>query len=257
MHLVPISRDNHINKSWFPRTTFGFAREQTLIPITARELPNAALRLPIGILRSNNKLDLVMIAGELNGKSLYIDSKGKWLVHHLPSIFRYYPFVLARTEENKMILCFDEKSGLMSDEIEGTPFFDEAGELADEVKKIWIGLQERERDKLITDAMLTELEKQDLLEPWSINLKEADITKSIKGILRISEIKVNSLPDADFLKLRKNGALAAVYLHLFSTLNEPVLSSLNLKSMSSATKQKSHFSSGFKLSEDGPLNFNF
>ncbi len=66
---------------------------------------------------------------------------------------------------------------------------------------------------------LAPLAEADVISEWPLKIQDGDQEKSVTGLYRIDEEKLNTLEDEKFLKIRKAGALPIAYAQLFSMGN--------------------------------------
>ncbi len=213
-----ITKTGYKEKYWRSPDNFLHAVKDTLAPLVVNEVWKAAVSLPVAFMRKDNALMPVVVQGVPPGENLLVSPDGKWQYGYIPAIYRGYPFSLVQGKEGKQALCIDEESGLISD-TEGERFFDEKGEVSAPVKEVLIFLRHVHQSRLLTEQICGLLKEQELIEPWTIILETPEGEKKIKGLFRINEHKLNKLEDAEFLTLRKNGALPLIYCQLLSMRN--------------------------------------
>jgi hypothetical protein len=68
-----------------------------------------------------------------------------------------------------------------------------------------------------TDVFIKTLNDLGLFRPIAIDARfQSGESIALNGLMVVDEQKLNSLPDEDFLRLRKEGLLAPIYAHLIS-----------------------------------------
>jgi hypothetical protein len=147
---------------------------------------------------------------------------------YVPAFARRYPFLPVATDgsgdplggSGSMMLCIDRAAKTISDRPE-IPFF-EGGQHSQFTKDAiqtcneFEGLARRTRD------LIRILERHDLFESMELTVPRAnpDGTEAppqkIDDCLRISEQKLNALPDEVYIKLRNMGIPGLAYAHLLS-----------------------------------------
>ena len=215
--LVALSKD----KSWQKQTDPSFARDTSIVPLAAREIPYAAPEMPLAFAPEGDGYTLVAFLSFLPGQNLYVSPEGKWMGKYVPAIIRSYPFRLVKTSDEKGMALRVEADAVL-DAGEGEPFFDENGELAQPVKDILEFLKEFEQNRMATEAAVAALAGAGVITQW--NLKVGG--NPVKGIFRIDEAALNSLDDETFLRLRKAQALPVAYAQLLSMGNIRILQRL-------------------------------
>ena len=90
-----ITRENHADKYWQRYTTYNHALTDSVVPLTATELPKAVMTLPVGFIEQGGAFVLVAVLGLQPGKNLFVGPQGRWVGNYIPAAFRSYPFRLA------------------------------------------------------------------------------------------------------------------------------------------------------------------
>jgi len=151
-------------------------------------------------------------------QNLCIDGD-KWRVRYVPAMLRFYPFAVARTSPNEMVLCVDESWKGLSYE-SGDALFKPDGEPTELTLQVNQQLQdlevdiERTRlvgDKLMSLGLLREM-RFDATLPGGQTLK-------VDGFLTIDEEKLGKLSDGDVLDLARGGVLGLIHAHQISLTN--------------------------------------
>jgi len=215
--LAALSKD----KSWYKPTDASFARDTSIVPIAARELPYAVLNMPVAFSLEANRYTLVALLSFVPGQNLFINAEGKWMGRYVPAIFRAYPFRLVHAGDGTGMVLRVEPEALRAMP-EGEPFFDEDGELAKPVKDTLEFLKELEQNRAITEKAVAALDEAGVITEWTFKVND----KPVKGIYRIDEGALNSLDGEAFLRLRKAQALPVAYAQLLSMGNIRVLQRL-------------------------------
>lgn len=215
--LVPLSAERHGDKLLLPRTDYRFAAGTAVVALVPAELPRAALELPVGFARQNDRLTLIGILSPRPSTNLYVAEDGQWLGGYVPAQIRAYPFAVARLGENaEPTLCIDEGSSRLS-ETEGEPLFTsegEAGRPVSEARQFFQQMLQQEQAGL---RLCHLLDDKQVIEPWALKYKDGSETeRETKGLYRVNEQTLNELADNDFLALRSGGALTLAYTQLLS-----------------------------------------
>ncbi|KUJ72457.1 SapC family protein [Thiomicrospira sp. WB1] len=217
----PIQKSAHQNAKWQAYRDYGFANYDTTAPLLMAEMANALPFYPIGFVKdASDTFQLVTIQSLQPGLNLFVNAQGKWRVPYVPSIYRGYPFKMVKTETGDSVLCVDTESGLFMAEPEnaqGQALFSEEGELSEPMKKVVEFLQQCDQNRQATQNAVNELVKADLIVPWSIQAKTSDASeKPVKGLFKIDEAKLKSLPGETLTLLSETNALALAYSQLLS-----------------------------------------
>lgn len=224
--LAAISRERHANQRWQRFVSYEFARQSVLVPLVAAETPKASMAMPLAFIPQNDSYVPAALMGLEPGRNLLVAPDGRWLGRYVPSALRGYPFSLAKTEDETLVLCIDEDSGLLSDGPDGEPFFNDEGAPAEGLAQVMDFLQQIERNRGATAIACAALAEHDLIRPWPITLKGETGERQVEGIFQIDEAALNQLSDETFLRLRHAGALPLVYCQLLSMQHLPMLGEL-------------------------------
>jgi hypothetical protein len=229
VNLVAVDREKHANKGWRPPAGYGFAASQALLPLVGFELSSAAVAMPIAFIEQAGRHIPVAILSPVQGRNMFVGPDGQWLGNYVPAVLRSYPFVLVRSEGGEnATLCIDEGSGLIVDaNEEAQKFFEEGGSPSSAVKEIMNFLQQIESNRLMTDLALAAVAEQGLIVPWPLTVSVDNQPRTIEGLYKIDEAKLNSLDDDSFLKLRKSGSLPLAYMQLLSMMRLGVFEHLD------------------------------
>jgi hypothetical protein len=214
--MTPISRKTHENMFWQRYTSYQFAQKETLAVLVAAEISRAVHAMPLAFVKQQDTFFLVGILSTIPGQNQFVTPEGRWIGSYVPSCFRSYPFSMARMRENDgMVLCVDEDSGLIS-ESQGEPFFDAEGELARPVKEILNFLTQIQKNRQVTDRSVAALADAGLMKPWAVKESTGDSQTIFKGLYQVDEAGMNQLDDDTFLKLRNALSLPVAYAQLLS-----------------------------------------
>lgn len=244
-------------RRWSRVQSYRFAADQQLLPIVADELHKAAITLPLAFHKNGNTYSLVALVSVGSGSNIFVDKEGNWLGAYVPAVLRAYPFQVAPTDkEGNVVLCFDEDSGLLSEDTAAESFFEPDGTPAPGVKKIFEFLASFERSRRQTARICELLADFGLLVPWELKVQSDTGEVGITGLFRVDEDKLNALQDPEFLKLRESSALQLVYSQLISMQNIDVLPRImKLLARREAAEGKASVDLGFLNPDDGILDF--
>ena len=254
--LNVVSRKDYENRRWKKSTNLFFAQKDSVAHIGVSEFPKAMLATAIGFLADDDNFVPVALQGLAPGQNWFVAMDGKWIGDYLPAVYACYPFRFARTEDQTLVLCIDEASGLITDKWDSDAelFFDEESGPSAAVTQIMNNLNKIELDRARTAAICAILQKYELFEPWPIQVEGTVDPQKIEGIHRISESKLNSISAEALMELRDNNALLLAYGHLFSMQNLHKLGRLGAAQHQARTKYQLNVDSGV-LSDTGLISF--
>jgi hypothetical protein len=176
------------------------------------------------------------LLGFEQGKNLFVAANGQWVGAYVPSALRGHPFKLAKSQDNQLVLCVDQDSGLITGGPEGEAFFDASGEPSEPVRQVLDFLQKVDENQQATARMCAALAKHNAIKPWVITLKTPSGDRNIEGLYQIDEEALNHLPGEAFLELRQAGALPMAYCQMLSMQHLATLGKLAEAHAQAATK---------------------
>ena len=216
--LQAITKPDFTEKSWRRSPNYLFTANDAACPLTVQEMPKAIMGMPIAFLCVDEKYSVVAVLGLASETNYFVGKDGDWRCKYITDLYRAYPFVLAKNEaeEEQLVLCINEDSGLLNDDDSAEAFFDDEGELSATVKQL-MELLSAIRVGLQSAARICKLLNQHkLFKPWELEIELEDGKKRIQGLFSIDEAALNELSDEAFIELRQSGALIVVYCQLLS-----------------------------------------
>jgi hypothetical protein len=217
-NIVPLDRARHRDLRLVrDKKPFAFAATSHIIPAVVDEFASAARFMPIVFIPAAPHPSPVFLVGARTGQNLYVDGDGKWIDPYVPAFVRRYPFMLGTSEAASSVICIDDKyeglrqkgagDRLFAEDGADTPLLQECARLTE----TYFAAAKR------TETFLETLAALQLLRSVTIEIRtESGASTALHGFLTIDETRLNALPDANFLKLRADGFLSAIYAHLFS-----------------------------------------
>jgi hypothetical protein len=213
---VPVTRSRHTGMRWRRPDRYHFAARHSVVPLTAKELPQAMPAFPIGFTATGDAFTLVAVQGIAPHQNSLVAADGRWLADYLPAAYRIYPFMLADIDTGKQKLCVDERGGWVGEDVQGERFFEDDGNTSQALIEILNTLAHLHADRAATKHMCAVLQQHRLIQPWPIAVRAENRERSITGLFRIDETALNALPPQALAELRDAGALALAYCQLLS-----------------------------------------
>jgi hypothetical protein len=207
-----------------PRSVPAGLRPLTALPLSFTEFSPACRDYPIAFVSTDARKTYVamIITGLVARHNLFLLADGAWdPAAYVPAYVRRYPFCMSRValdgkEQAERIACVEKHA--LSDQ--GEALYDAQGApLAhwEERRKL---LFEFEADLMRTDEMSRKLAALDLFEEFALQaVPHQGEPVAMTGMYRVSEAKLNELPEPAFKELGRTGILARVYAHLISLAN--------------------------------------
>ena len=231
----PLTRDAFGDKGVVQlERPFDFMADQHFLPLTASEFGAAAASFPI-IFAGENKTALAVM-GIRPGENLFVDNGVFNSDFYLPAFARRFPFVLAGDKANdRFVVCVDADAECVGQGKKvSQPFFD-GEDTSAYTKEAFEFLQNFERDRQATDAMIAEFKKHDLFERKEMNFQgvNPDGTpaekQKIADYFAVTEERLKTL-DAQTLKaFSDRGFLAVAHAHMVSLGNWQRLVNMTLR----------------------------
>jgi len=211
-----LDSERHKNLGLIESASFSFASTSNAIPINASEFPAAARDYPV-VFIGEDEVNSVAIVGLRKGENLMVDAEEKWAQGtYIPAYVRRYPFIFVRQDGGtQYALCIDRASNRIGSDADRM-FFDDSKmtELSEKAMEFCTLFQ---RHFLATEVIVKQLIEFDLLVTHQVQFSLANgSTLTLKDFKVVDESRLNDLGEADFISLRKTGALGAIYSHLIS-----------------------------------------
>lgn len=212
----PVTPQRHAGKAWRQPDSLRFAASLQVVELTARDVIGALSYTCCAFMVDANGFLPVAVLGLDKDQNLFVDAAGRWLGRSLPAVFNHYPFKLGKLDEDRLVLSFNEGSGLLVDSGQGAPFFGSDGGPSEQARTKLAELVQYEKEMQLTRSQCTKLEEAGLFEPWPLQVQQEQVTRTLEGLYKINEPAMNALAPADFAALRDSGALILAYGQLFS-----------------------------------------
>lgn len=211
-----IALSTHAHLGWKRYDNYHFAALDAVAPLVMQELPKACMHLPIAFIpQDGGTYTPAAVQGLQPGQNLFVTPDGRWTGPYTPATYRGYPFALAKSENDQLVLCVDADSGLVG---EGNTehFFDDSGQPSQSIKDALNFLQQVHANRQLTQRLCAALQAEGLIQPWPITVKVEGGDKTIQGLFRIDEAAFNALGSESLYRLHQAGALPLVYCQLLS-----------------------------------------
>ena len=221
----PLNREQHGHLALkHMERPFAFAASAHVVPLTVTEFAPASLSFPI-IFAGEQKNPLAVM-GVQQGENLYISAEGDVTPDaYLPAYIRRFPFVLADdSAQGRMIVCIERGAPMLAEAGGDVPLFNN-GEPTEYTQNAINFCNDFETERRRTESFVQLLKELDLFEmrtaQYTPRLPDGSMgePQKVAEYHSVSEQKLNALPAEKFLELRQNGALAAIYAQLLSTLS--------------------------------------
>ena len=218
--MTPLNNKQHANLKIQQSNDVSRFKKQHLIPITVQDFIPLSTEFPIVFVKNEETGQFTSVAmmGIRSGINLYCQDV-KWSCAVAPIGFHNAPLSLVKTSENsdEVIVCFDEKSSLISTDT-GNALFDEQGQQSEFLNRKTQALLSVAEFTEQTQAIINILAQKKLLTSKQLNVKLTSEQEPvlISGIYLIDEKVLNTLSTEEFEDFRTKGLLPLIYAHLAS-----------------------------------------
>lgn len=221
--LDPLNPDRHGRLRLRP-AGFRFAARTSAVPLAFEEFAAAARTLPVVFAAQPPHLP-VALTGLAAGHNLYVTEAGTWRPGaYVPAYLRRIPFfpVRAAPQSEQLVLCIDTMAPQVS-ETEGEPLFDPEGRPTGHLERALAFTRAVEEGMQRTRGITERLNALGLLKPAVVEFPRQGKPMRVDGFFAVDRTALAALPAAQWLELRDQGWLEAVYAHLLSIGGVPDL----------------------------------
>ncbi|MCY3690041.1 MAG: SapC family protein [Gammaproteobacteria bacterium] len=257
--LVPISQKTHAGLRWSRPTSFRFTASDHLMPLGMKEMQKAAMGLPAGFIKLEDKYLLIAIQGLCNGENLVIEDSGNWLAAHLPDAYQGWPFRMARIDKDRYQVCIQEESELVCD-AEDVPaeakgwrrFFDEEGNLEPMLADLVNKMRQHAADLVAAERATAKLAELELIKEWEITAGEEESPVQVRGLYTVDQERLAQLDGESLAAMRDCGALYLTYVQLLSGHHMPALVEIARRRWKKTEERELDFG---EIDETGNISF--
>ena len=244
-HWHTLTPSQHAASGYIPFTDYRFTAKDQHAALLQAEIPDALAYFPLAFIPTqpqatqatnpqNNEskqpkepkqpapYQLVVLQSLTQGLNLYVDPQGKWLAPYVPAVYRGHPFRLHQDQLQintaAQAYVADIQQLPPAQRHQAKPLFANNQQLTENLQGIHTYLQNCQKNQQLTDQLITQLHKQDLIIPLPLQYKKDENApaQTIEGYYRIDEDKLKSLQGLQLSLLAQTGALALAYGQLYS-----------------------------------------
>lgn len=219
-HVTPLDKEKHRQLKVSPIKEFNFSAKTNSVPLAAIEFVEAARDFPI-VFAGQNAETLVPAAllGLRADENLFLTSGGRWDARYVPAFVRRYPFVLASTDPEKLMVCIDETHPSVGART-GERLFNDGGEPTAFLNNTIAFMREFHAESQRTREFLKTLQSLNLLTEVAANaaLKQGG-SFQLGGFSVVDEKRLRELDKDTVDDLFRKGWLSLIYAHLLSLGN--------------------------------------
>ena len=218
MAHIPVNKEKMAAKRLKPLANFNFLANLPVVEVVVGEFSSAASIYPIFFVEREGAYTPVALLSLVNDQNVFVEADGSWSGYYLPAAFRRFPFTVGPAlVDGKEVPALLVEEEMLSD-TEGELLYGEEG--ADEAQTP-VGrtvrlIAETDRHHAATRALMAELAAAGLIRNSDLQVQVTGQPHNVTGLFGIDEKKLQELPDEEFLKLRKSGALSMAHIQLQS-----------------------------------------
>jgi hypothetical protein len=209
--IVPLDKSHRVLMP--SGTTPSFCRTINALAVSVGEFVAAARDYPIVFASADagQSFAPVILLGLEAGVNLFLDETGEWdRAAYFPAYVRRFPFCLSKERVVCIVKSYVDAGGV--------PLYDARGNATPRWQAAEALLAGFDADLERTAQMCAALAKLELLESFSVQVKEAPEIQ-LSGMVRVAEPKLRALAPARVKALVDKGFMGLVYAHLHSLEN--------------------------------------
>lgn len=226
-NIQAVSVSRYGNKRWKRFTDYLFSAQDSLVGLSIQEASRAMMYMPLAFYPVGQEFMLGALLGLTPGKNLFVSTEGRWLGGYIPASYRSYPFQALRVGGGDgRVLCISEDSGLITEDVNGEPFFDENNALTKNLSDIlgFLGQQVAGQEANLKACGL--LKKYNLIKVWPITVQLEAGESRVQGLYCIDTQAFDQLGAEPLYELKESGALMMAYCQILSMQCLPSLERL-------------------------------
>jgi hypothetical protein len=213
---IPVNQTVHGSFSVDAGTDYRFATEVNSVPVMTVEFPMATSEYPIVFAGNGGALSTVVVLGLRDRENLFVASDGRWTGGYVPAFLRRYPFVYARSDDARHILCIDETYPGVNIHDRGKRLFTDDGALTPYTHDMVSFLNDFEAQSAVTRRFCERIQSLDILEPMHAQGTVGDAGWMLNGFFAIDKARLKALPAETLASLARGDELELIHLHLQS-----------------------------------------
>ena len=228
-----LSKTDHQGLYFTTPGDYAYASSLRFAPLALGEIPRIARNLPVMISGGDDQefVVLMSVSDNANFYSKY------WKVGSgidVPAFINHYPFTMVNAQQEgsdrvMRAIGVDVESAAISDSGDFL-VMGEDGEPSVEVKEKLKRVQRFDQERMASQQLVQELQKHELLDKRSIDVKVADESKTLlKDFLVVNRSRLYDLPESLLVDWMKKGWIFAIESHIESIENVRLLLSSRIK----------------------------
>lgn len=218
--IVAIDKDKHRHLRIGAIKDHKYAKDTNSVPVAVVEFFEAAREYPIvfGGKAGPTPVPAVLL-GLGNNENLFIGDSGLWDGRYIPAFVRRYPFVLANTGNDQLLVCLDEDHPAVGD-ADGQALFTAEGEPTPFLDNAINFMRDYQAEAQRTRDFMQRLVDLDLLTEVSARAElKGGAAYQLGGFSVVNETRFRALEKDVVDELFRKGWLSLIDAHLLSLGN--------------------------------------
>ncbi len=218
--IVAIDKDKHRHLHIGTIKDYRFAAESNSVPIAVVEFFEAAREYPIVFAGKTGPTPLpAVLLGLRNNENLFVGDSGKWNARYIPAFVRRYPFVLADTGNDQLLVCVDAGHPVVGDS-NGQALFTLEGEATPFLNNAINFMRDFQAESRRTNEFMQRIIELDLLTEVSARAElKGGAAHQLGGFSVVNESKFRALDREVVEEFFRKGWLSFIDAHLISLGN--------------------------------------
>jgi putative transposase len=216
-----LNKKEHLGLKLDKIDSLEFTKELKFAPLGLSEISKVATRLPV-LISGKDRKEFVVLMSVLDNDNYFVDWKPGHATH-IPAFIRSYPFVMVDAKEENddskqfRAVALDIESPYVGED-KAINIFESENVPTKEAKHKMQIVQDLDLDRQNAHMLMMELEKNDLLDERSfdIKLKDGKSKKIVKDFWVVNKEKLYNLDDETISKWAKRGWIYIIESHIES-----------------------------------------
>lgn len=219
MAHIPVIKEDMAKKRLKPLLDFKWLANLPVVEVVVGEFSSVAANYPIFFVQREEGYTPIAMLSLLNDQNMFVEEDGSWSGYYLPAAFRRFPFTVGPAMiDGKEVPALLVDEDMLSD-TEGELLYGPEGSPEDgdnPINRTMRLMAETDRHHVVTRTLIKELADAGVIRSQDLNVQLQGQKHNVSGLFGIDEQKLQDLPDEEFLKLRRSGALALAHIQLQS-----------------------------------------
>lgn len=217
--VVPFDKEKHAGLGFSPVANARFAAALNAIYVTSMEFTQCAHHYPIvfSYNEAQHQYAPMIVTSFNSGHNAFVSETGDWdSSTYIPAYVRRYPFCVVEIPDSGPLVCVDETAL----EKKAKAFFNVKGVPSEAWARVESFMQEYEAARRASEAFVSSMAGHDLFEVFEAQAySHAGKRFHMTNMYRISEKRLQMLPEKTLRQFMENKYMYFIYAHLLSLDN--------------------------------------